>query len=137
MRAMATKDLWFLPQSGPGRQYLMEYEPITTVPTAGKALSIRMHRKLAAGEIQREPVHHIVLAFSELVYGQILRTYNASEADVDAFLLKTAERAASCLDMRLPPPIEPEVPKGFVVWLSTGDYASEKTLTYTLVQAIG
>ena len=67
MTAMATKDLWFLPQSGPGRQYLMEYEPVTTVPNAGKALSIRMHRKLAAGEIQREPVHHVVLAFSELV----------------------------------------------------------------------
>ena len=47
MEAMATKDLWFLPQNGPGRQYMMEYEPISTVPTAGKALSIRMHRKLA------------------------------------------------------------------------------------------
>jgi len=134
---MATKDLWFLPKSGPGRHYLLEYEPVTNVPNAAKALSIRMHRKLAAGEIQREPSHHVILAFSELAYGQILRTYSASEADVDAFLLKTAERAASCLDMRLPPPIEPEVPKGFVVWLSTGDYVSEKTLTLTLVQAIG
>lgn len=132
---MPTKDLWFLPQGGPGRQYLMDYEPSST-PGAGKALAIRMYRKLAAGEISRDLSHHVVLAFNELVYGQLQRTYSATEADIDAFLLKTAERAAACLDMRLPPPIEPEVPKGFVVWLSTGDYASERTLTHTLVQSL-
>jgi hypothetical protein len=133
---LPTKDLWFLPQSGPGRQYMLEYEPIAH-EGAGKALSIKMYRKFAAGEIGRDPLHHVILAFSELVYGQLGRTYQSSESDVDAFLLKTAERAASCLDMRLPPPIEPEVEKGFVLWLSTGDFASEKALTYTLVQALG
>ena len=133
---MPTKDLWFLPSSGPGRQYVMEYEPVQ-LEGAGKALSLKMFRKFAAGEVAREPAHHVVLAFSELVYGQIRRTHQADEATIDAFLLKTAERSASCLDMRLPPPIEPEVPKGFVVWLSGGDYTSEKTLTITLVQALG
>ena len=133
---MPTKDLWFLPSSGPGRQYLLDYEP-TVVAGAGKALALRMYRKFAAGEIGREPAHHVVLAFSDLVYGQLVRTYGTTEAAVDAFLLVTAERAASCLDMRLPPPIEPEVPKGFVVWLSSGDFGSERTLTVTLVQALG
>ena len=133
---MATKDLWFLPSSGPGRQYRLDYEPVA-LEGAGKALSLKMYRKFAAGEVAREPAHHVVLAFSELVHGQIQRTHGADGPTLDAFLLKTAERAASCLDMRLPPPIEPEVPKGFVVWLSSGDYASEKTLTLTLVQALG
>lgn len=133
---MTTKDLWFLPQSGPGRGYVLDYEP-ADVEGAAKALSIKMFRKFAAGEVAKVASHHIVLAFSTLAYGQLQRTYNATEAQVDEFLAKTAERAASCLDMRLPPPIEPEVAKGFVLWLSTGDYASEKTLTMTLVQAIG
>ena len=133
---MPTKDLWFLPNSGPGRGYLLEYEP-ASVEGAGKALAIKMFRKFAAGELAKEPSHHVVLAFGELAYQGLQRTYGATEGQIDAFLLKTAERAASCLDMRLPPPIEPEVPKGYVIWLSTGDYASEKTLTYTLVQAIG
>jgi hypothetical protein len=115
---------------------MLEYDEVP-LEGAGKALSLKMYRKFAAGEIGRDAVHSVVLAFSELVYSQLMRTYNADEAQIDAFLLKTAERAASCLDMRLPPPIEPEVPKGFVLWLSTGDYASEKTLTHTLVQSLG
>lgn len=133
---MPTKELWFLPTSGPGRQYLIDYEP-TDLENAGKALAVRMYRKFAAGEISAEPVHAIVLAFSVLTVGQLSRTYGATGADLDDFLLKTAERAASCLDMRLPPPLEPAVPPGFVVWLGAGDYASERTLTQTLVQAIG
>lgn len=133
---MPTKELWFLPKSGPGRHYLIDYEPVA-IDNAGKALAVRMYRKFAAGEVSAEPVHAIVLAFSALTVGQLSRTYGAAESDLDAFLLKTAERAASCLDMRLPPPLEPEVPKGFVVWLAAGDYASERTLTQTLVQAIG
>lgn len=132
---MPTKDLWFLPKSGPGRQYVLAYEP-QVLEGASKALSIVMYRKFAAGEVAREPSHHVVLAFSELVYGQILRTHEVTDEALDAFLLATAERAASCLDMRLPPPIESEIPKGFVVWLSGGDYASERTLTHTLVQAL-
>ncbi len=133
---MPTKELWFLPKSGPGRHYLIDYEPVE-VENAGKALAVRMYRKFAAGEISALPVHSIVLAFSTLTVGQLSRTYGAAASDLDAFLLKTAERAASCLDMRLPPPLEPEVPQGFVVWLTAGDYASERTLTQTLVQALG
>lgn len=133
---MPTKELWFLPKSGPGRQYLIDYEPIE-IENAGKALTVRMYRKFAAGEVSAKPVHSIVLAFSTLTLGQLSRTYGAAEVDVDAWLAKTAERAASCLDMRLPPPLEPEVPKGLVIWLSAGDYASERVLTETLVQAVG
>lgn len=133
---MPTKELWFLPKSGPGRQYILDYEA-TTVENAGKALGLRMYRKYAAGEVSAQPEHAIVLAFSNLTVGQLSRTYGATEADLDAFLLKTAERAASCLDMRLPPPLEPEVPKGLVVWLGAADYASERALTQTLVQAVG
>lgn len=133
---MPTKELWFLPKSGPGRNYILDYEA-TQVDGAGKALSLRMYRKFAAGEVTADPVHQIVLAFTTITVGQLSRTYGATEADVDKFLLATAERAASCLDMRLPPPLEPEVPKGLVVWLSAGDYASERALTQTLVQAVG
>jgi hypothetical protein len=39
--------------------------------------------------------------------------------------------------MRLPPPIEPEVPKGMVIWLASGDYTSEKALTQTLLKVVG
>lgn len=133
---MPTKELWFLPKSGPGRNYILDYEA-TTVDGSGKALALRMYRKFAAGEVTAEPVHAIVLAFSALTLGQLSRTYGTAETDLDKFLLATAERAASCLDMRLPPPLEPEVPKGLVVWLSVGDYASERALTQTLVQAVG
>lgn len=133
---MATRDLWFIPKGGPGRQYVMEYEPVTVL-NAGKALNMRMFRKLAAGEVATEPVHHIVLALSTLAIGQLKRTHGVTEEQLDQFLLQTAERAASCLDMRLPPPIEPEVPKGFVLWLSAGDFSSEKALTYTLLKAVG
>ena len=133
---MPTKELWFLPKSGPGRQYILDYEA-AQVENAGKALGLRMYRKFAAGEVSAEPVHAVVLAFSTLTVGQLSRTYGATDADLDAFLLKTAERAASCLDMRLPPPLEPAVPKGHVVWLATADYASERALTQTLVQELG
>lgn len=134
---MPTKELWFLPKSGPGRHYILDYEPTTAVEGAGKALALRMYRKFAAGEVSAEPVFSIVLAFSALTVGQIQRTHGTAEVDLDRFLLATAERAASCLDMRLPPPLEPEVPKGLVVWLAAGDYASERALTQTLVQAVG
>lgn len=133
---MPTKDLWFLPKGGPGRGYMLEYEP-TEIENAGKALRLRMYRKFAAGEVSAEPVHEIVLALSTLVVGQIKRTHHATDEMLDGFLLHTAERAASCLDMRLPPPIEPAVPKGFVVWLSSGDFSSEKALTVTLLAAVG
>lgn len=133
---MPTKDLWFIPKEGPGRQYLLEYDPVE-VPNAAKALSVKMFRKFAAGEISAEPVHAIVLAFSTLTYTQIRRTQPVEESSLDAFLLRTAERAASCLDMRLPPPIEPEVPKGLVVWLSSRDFQNEKSLTHTLLKAVG
>lgn len=136
MPPLPTKDLWFLPKGGPGRGYLLEYEPVE-VENAGKALTLKMFRKFAAGEVSAEPVHEIVLALSTLVVGQIKRTHNATDEMLDAFLLHTAERAASCLDMRLPPPIEPPVPRGFVVWLSSGDFASEKALTVTLLKAVG
>lgn len=133
---MPTKELWFLPNGGPGRHYILDYAP-RALEGAGKALALKMYRKLAAGEVTAEPVHAIVLAFSPLTLSQISRTYGVGDADLDAFLLKTAERAASCLDMRMPPPLEPEVKKGFVLWLSAGDYASEKALTHTLVEALG
>jgi hypothetical protein len=131
-----TKELWFLPTSGPGRHYILDYEPCER-DGAGKALALRMYRKFAAGEVSAEPVFAIVLAFTTLTLSQLSRTYGATSGDLDAFLLKTAERAASCLDMRLPPPLEPEVPKGLVIWLSAGDYASERALTHTLVTAVG
>lgn len=133
---MPTKDLWFLPKSGPGRNYLLEYDPLP-MPDAGMALRMSMFRKFAAGEVATDPMHTIVLAFSVLAMGQLARTHQADAAAVLAFLERTAERAASCLDMRLPPPIEPPVEKGLVVWLSTGDYASERTLTQTLVTLLG
>ncbi|HEY9722604.1 MAG TPA: hypothetical protein V6D47_11335 [Oscillatoriaceae cyanobacterium] len=131
---MPTKELWFMPKGGPGRQYVLDFEPVE-VENAAKALSLKMYRKFAAGEVGAEPEHAIVLAVSTLAYNQIRR--GSTDEQIEDFLLKTAERAASCLDMRLPPPIEPEVPKGFVLWLSSGDFASEKALTITLVKAIG
>jgi hypothetical protein len=133
---LATKELWFIPKGGPGRQYVLDYEPIA-LDNAAKALSLKMFRKFAAGEVSAEPVHEIVLAFSTLTYTQLKRKHPVSDAQLDEFLLQTAERAAACLDMRLPPPIEPEVPKGFVLWLSSGDFSSEKTLTVTLVKSVG
>lgn len=133
---MPTKDLWFLPESGPRRGYLLEYESVS-LPDAGKALALKMFRKFAAGEISKEPVHSIILAFSLPVLGHLKRTTIVSESTLDAFLIKTAERAASCLDMRLPPPIEPLVPHGHVVWLSAGDFESERALTQTLLRSIG
>jgi hypothetical protein len=133
---VSTKELWFMPKGGPGRQYVLDFEP-TEVENAAKALSLKMYRKFAAGEVSAEPVHAIVLAISTLAYAQIKRSFNVTDEAIEDFLLKTAERAASCLDMRLPPPIESEVPKGFVLWLSSGDYASERALTITLVKAVG
>ena len=133
---MPTKDLWFLPNGGPGRHYMLEYEPVE-LEHAAKALSLKMYRKFAAGEVSAEPVHSIVLAFSTLIYNQLRRQQAVTEEALDAFLERTAERAATCLDMRLPPPIEPEVPKGLVVWLASGDYTSEKALTQTLLKAVG
>lgn len=133
---MPTKDLWFLPKGGPGRQYRLDTVPVFQA-NAAKAVSLKMYRKRAAGEVDAEPAFEIVLAVSTLAFGQLSRTYGASEADVENFLLKTAERAAACLDMRLPPPIEPELEKGFVLWLSTGEYGSEKALTHTLLKSVG
>ena len=133
---MPTKDLWFIPKGGPGRQYQLDYEP-TAIEGAAKALSVRMYRKFAAGEVAKEPEHHVVIAVSTLAIGQLRRTMNITDWQIDEYLLKTAEQAASCLDQRLPPPIEPEVPKGFVIWLSVGDFASEKALTVTLLKAVG
>lgn len=133
---LPTKDLWFLPKGGPGRQYMLEYEPIQ-LDHAAKALSVKMFRKLAAGEVMAEPSHSVVLAFSTLIVHQLRRSNNVTEADLDTFLEKTAERVAACLDMRLPPPIEPEVPKGMVIWLASGDYTSEKALTQTLLKVVG
>lgn len=133
---MPTKDLWFLPRSGPGRQYVLDYEVVAR-PDAALAVELRMHRRYAAGEVDGRPAFHVVLAFSALTVSQLGRTYNAGAADLEAFLLTTAERAASCLDMRLPPPLEAPVPHGHVVWLSVGDYASERMLTSTLVDALG
>lgn len=133
---MATRDLWFLPKGGPGRQYRLDMEPVFQ-PAAAKAIALRMYRKYAAGEVDGTPAFEIVLAVSTLAHGQITRTYGITDEDVEGFLMKTAERAAACLDMRLPPPVEPEVPRGFVVWFSTAEYASEKMLTHTLLTAVG
>lgn len=133
---MPTKDLWFLPSGGPGRQYVLDYEALQR-PDGGVAIELRMHRRFAAGEIEARPAFHVVLAFSALTVSQLGRTYGVDRPALDAFLLKTAERAASCLDMRLPPPLEQPVPPGHVVWLSVGDYASERLLTRTLVDALG
>lgn len=132
---MPTKDLWFLPQGGPGRHYVLDYETVA-MEGAGRALGVKMFRKYAAGEVSREPAFHVILAFATLAVAQLERTYGTHEVTLDAFLLKTAERAAACLDMRLPPPVEPAIPAGFVLWLSVGDYASERTLTHTLVEAL-
>ena len=133
---LPTKDLWFLPKGGPGRQYVLEYEPIA-LEHAAKALSVKMFRKFAAGELAAEPEHSIVLAFSTLIVHQLRRAHGVTESDLDTFLEKTAERAAACLDMRLPPPIEPELPKGTVIWLASGDYTNEKALTQTLLKVVG
>lgn len=133
---MPTKDLWFLPKGGPGRQYLLEYEP-TQVEHATKAIAVKMYRKFAAGEVSTEPAYSIVLAFSSLIVSQLRRSHGVNEEQLDTFLERTAERAAACLDMRLPPPIEPEVPQGMVIWLASGDYTNEKALTQTLLKAIG
>jgi hypothetical protein len=133
---MPTKDLWFLPNSGPGRAYILDYETVS-LERAGRALSVKMYRKYAAGEVSKEPAFHVILAFATLTVTQLERTYGTHEVTLDAFLLKTAERAAACLDMRLPPPVESPIPPGFVVWLSVGDYASERALTHTLVEALG
>ncbi|MEB3285256.1 MAG: hypothetical protein VKN33_08225 [Candidatus Sericytochromatia bacterium] len=133
---MPTKDLWFLPSGGPGRHYLLDYEPVV-LEKAGKALSVKMYRKYAAGEVSREPSFHVFLAFATITTAQLNRTFGADDSAMEAFLLKTAERAAACLDMRLPPPVEDPVPLGLIVWLSVGDYASERALTHTLVEALG
>lgn len=133
---MPTKDLWFLPKGGPGRQYVLEYEPVR-IEHAAKALGVKMYRKFAAGEVATEPAYDIVLAFSTLIVNQLRRSHNVSEEALNDFLERTAERAAACLDMRLPPPIEPEIPAGMVVWLASGDYTSEKALTQTLLKAVG
>lgn len=134
---MPTKDLWFMPQSGPGRQYVLDYTFTDELAGAARAVSIKMYRKYAAGEVATSPLHHVVLAFSTLAWGQIKRTHGAADETLDAFLVKTAERAAACLDMRLPPPIDEPLPPGFVLWLNAGDYASEKALTHTIVKALG
>jgi hypothetical protein len=131
-----TQDLWFIPDGGPGRQYQLDYEGVR-IENAGVALSLRMFRKFAAGEVGKEPVHSIFLAISSLAIAQIKRERGADDEAISGFLQKTAERAAACLDMRLPPPIEPAVPKGYVLWLSASDYGSEKALTTTLLRAIG
>jgi len=131
-----TKDLWFLPRSGPGRRYVMDYEAATR-PDGALAVELRMHRRYAAGEVDASAAFHVVLAFSALTVSQLGRTYGTAPPALEAFLLQTAERAASCLDMRLPPPLEAPVPHGHVVWLSVGDYASERMLTRTLVEALG
>lgn len=133
---MPTKDLWFLPRSGPGRQYVLDYEARQR-DDGGVAVELRMHRRLAAGEVEGVPAFHVVLAFSALTVSQLGRTYGVAPGELGTFLLTTAERAASCLDMRLPPPLEQPVPPGHVVWLSVGDYASERMLTRTLVEALG
>ena len=133
---MPTKDLWFLPKGGPGRQYLLEYEPVK-VDHAAKALGVKMFRKFAAGEVATEATYDIVLAFSTLIVSQLRRSHNVTEEALDRFLEVTAERAAACLDMRLPPPIEPEVPHGMVIWLASNDYTNEKALTQTLLKAVG
>ncbi len=133
---MPTKDLWFLPDGGPGRGYVLDYDRIEH-PMAGIAVMCRMFRKYAAGEVSKEPLHEVVLAFSTLVLGQLTRTYGINAQEAEKFLITTAERAAACLDMRLPPPIEAPVPRGLVLWLSVGDFKSERTLTHTLVSALG
>lgn len=134
---MPTKDLWFMPQSGPGRQYVLDYAFTEDIEAAARAVSIKMFRKYAAGEVASEPLHDVVLAFSTLAWNQIKRSHGAADETLDAFLVKTAERAAACLDLRLPPPLEEPLPAGFVLWLNAGDFASEKALTYTIVKAFG
>jgi hypothetical protein len=133
---LPTKDLWFLPKGGPGRQYLLEYEPIR-VEHAAKAIAVKMYRKLAAGEVETSPAYSIVLAFSTLILHQLRRSHGVNDEALDTFLERTAERAAACLDMRLPPPIEPEIPQGLVIWLASNDYTSEKALTQTLLKVVG
>ncbi|MEB3196201.1 MAG: hypothetical protein VKP62_03265 [Candidatus Sericytochromatia bacterium] len=133
---MPTKDLWFLPQGAPGRQYLLEYDQVPQ-EGAGLALALRMYRKRAAGDVDATPAFSVVLAFRATVVARLEGAHGVERGQLESFLQRTAERAAACLDMRLPPPLEPAVPAGQVVWLAAEDYTSERTLTHTLVEALG
>lgn len=133
---MATKELWYLPKGGPGRPYLLHIERVLAAG-AGLAVDLKMFRRLAAGEVTAKPVFHVVLALTPSAVGICEREHGADDAGLEDFLMATAEKAAACLDQRLPPPIEPAVAMGHVVWLLPEAYASERALTMALLQELG
>lgn len=133
---MATKELWYLPKGGPGRPYLLHMERVLTAG-AGIAVDLKMFRRLAAGEVTAKPVFHVVLALTPSAVGLCRRDHGAEDAALEEFLMATAEKAAACLDQRLPPPIEKAVPLGHVVWLMAEAYANERALTMALLQELG
>lgn len=133
---MATKELWYLPQGGPGRPYLLHIERVLAAG-AGIAVDLKMYRRLAAGEITPRPVFHVVLALTPSAVGLCERDHGADDGRLEDFLMGTAEKAAACLDQRLPPPIEPAVALGHVVWLTPEAYAQERVLTRALLQELG